>query len=113
MDISYGCILKGMKGVCELCGHTRRLNWDHDHDTDEVRGRLCGACNQALGIFGDTAEGIERVLAYLNRPRTGLTMAEVRRKQRFDFTQRWRAACPDLKGYRHQEYLRRKARQAM
>jgi hypothetical protein len=40
-------------GRCALCGMFRgipglgRLVWDHDHDTGDVRGLLCGSCNAA------------------------------------------------------------------
>jgi hypothetical protein len=40
-------------GACEGCGSADRLTWDHDHETDEVRGRLCHGCNVALGATGD------------------------------------------------------------
>ena len=44
---------------------------DHDHQTDEVRGLLCRACNVLLGRFGDSVERIEEFLSrarsYLGR----------------------------------------------
>jgi hypothetical protein len=52
--------------VCGLCGRTdRRLVTDHDHVTNKFRGRLCSPCNQALGILGDTIEGLQRAVDYL------------------------------------------------
>ena len=55
-----------LAGGCNICGSfTRQLHIDHDHGTGKVRGALCGRCNIGLGIFGDTAEGLEIALAYL------------------------------------------------
>lgn len=50
---------------CQLCGRKDKLNIDHCHENGHVRGILCGSCNRALGILGDSVESIERVLAYL------------------------------------------------
>ena len=61
---------------CGACGSSTALrgrsgSWatDHCHDTGEVRGILCHACNLALGWMGDTAKAVEenagRLLAYL------------------------------------------------
>ena len=58
-------------GLCALCkipgrvGKHGKLHVDHDHETGRVRGLLCGACNVALGVLGDTSRRIEAVLAYL------------------------------------------------
>jgi hypothetical protein len=57
---------------CEGCGvHISRLNrslhLDHDHQTGEFRGWLCGKCNRGLGFFGDSINGIKMILEYLQR----------------------------------------------
>lgn len=56
--------------VCGVCGGTepgRRLAIDHDHVTGLVRGLLCRKCNAALGLLGDSVEGVEAALDYLRR----------------------------------------------
>lgn len=56
-------------GRCWLCrkatGATKSLAVDHDHQTNEVRGRLCGPCNQFIGKLGDDPEAARRMVAYL------------------------------------------------
>lgn len=57
-------------GRCWLCrkatGATKSLAVDHDHATGEVRGRLCGPCNQFIGKLGDDPEAARRLVAYLS-----------------------------------------------
>lgn len=57
-------------GLCWLCrkatGATKSLAVDHDHATDEVRGRLCGPCNQFIGRLSDDPEAARRLVAYLS-----------------------------------------------
>lgn len=43
----------------------RAAEANHDHATGAVRGLLCHRCNTGIGMLGDTAEGVERALAYL------------------------------------------------
>jgi len=57
-------------GRCWLCrkatGATKSLAVDHDHATNEVRGRLCGPCNQFIGrALGDDPEAARRLVRYL------------------------------------------------
>lgn len=68
----YEALLLAQGGGCAICGKSQgteknRLAVDHDHVTDRVRGLLCHRCNRALGAFGDSIDGIRRVLAYLER----------------------------------------------
>lgn len=61
-------------GVCAACGRPetktfrgqiRMLAIDHDHETGEVRGLLCSACNTSIGLFGDDVGRIEAAALYL------------------------------------------------
>ena len=38
---------------------------DHDHETEKVRGELCGGCNKALGFIQDNIAKAEGLAAYL------------------------------------------------
>lgn len=55
---------------CAICrvarGVTKRLAVDHDHNTGEVRGLLCGPCNQMIGRLG--TEALLRAARYLEDP---------------------------------------------
>ena len=50
---------------CDLCHQVARLCIDHNHDTNEVRGMLCGSCNKALGLLGDNIVGVQMAMSYL------------------------------------------------
>lgn len=57
---------------CEACGiafekTARGACLDHDHNTNAFRGWLCQHCNTALGMVGDTREGVLRLLEYVDR----------------------------------------------
>lgn len=66
--------------TCGICGDPpsarQRLQVDHDHTTDEIRGLLCARCNRMLGQGQDSAEILRRGLAWLERPGTGRLYAE-------------------------------------
>lgn len=51
--------------VCEICGSTKELCYDHDHTTMKFRGVLCRSCNKAIGALGDTVFGVNRALQFL------------------------------------------------
>jgi len=77
MRRQYGISLSEFKelldfqgGGCALCNKEldvkrRRMNIDHDHETNTVRGILCTGCNTGLGHLGDDIAGLERALYYL------------------------------------------------
>jgi hypothetical protein len=39
---------------------------DHDHETGEVRGILCGQYNQALGLLADDPTKVKGLAEYIN-----------------------------------------------
>jgi hypothetical protein len=56
---------------CQICGTHKdetkdgRFHVDHCHDTQVVRGLLCGLCNRGLGMFSDNPELIRKAADYL------------------------------------------------
>jgi len=40
---------------------------DHCHDTNMFRGWLCTICNTSIGGLGDTLEGLNKAIAYLEK----------------------------------------------
>ena len=62
---------------CEAChkppsGRYKSLCLEHNHTTGAFRGWLCHRCNSALGLLGDSAQGVLQLLAYLIRNDEGL-----------------------------------------
>jgi len=61
-------------GRCAICrkpetqlnkGRVKRLAIDHCHETNKVRGLLCGRCNNAIGRFKDSWLLLENAMEYL------------------------------------------------
>lgn len=61
--------------VCQICGESmsfqesnihRRPNVDHCHSTGQVRGVICGYCNNLLGRARDSVAILEKAINYLN-----------------------------------------------
>ena len=77
---TYGITLEQYKELlvlqnngCAICGRIeepdgRRLAIDHCHATGDVRGILCNNCNNGLGSFGDSIDGMLRAIEYLKNP---------------------------------------------
>lgn len=72
----YEKMFSDQNGVCVICGkpETRKLYGaitalavDHDHETGEVRGLLCGKCNLGLGQIGDVLEEAQNYLKAFRR----------------------------------------------
>lgn len=73
----YTAILKAQGGKCAICRAApkrKSLAVDHDHNTGEVRGLLCGPCNTGLGRFGDSIEGLMKAIEYLQNGPGVVTM---------------------------------------
>ena len=70
----YNQILKDQNYQCAICGCTtqkhsyqKNFNIDHNHETGEVRGLLCTACNRALGLFKDNPDILRKAAEYLDK----------------------------------------------
>jgi hypothetical protein len=70
----YQLLLDQQGGVCAICGGPPRktkggkqdtLHIDHDHDSMQVRGLLCGPCNVGLGSFQDDPVLLMKAWKYL------------------------------------------------
>ena len=69
---------KKQKNRCALCGKKethkdsrsgkiRELSVDHNHETDGIRGLLCGNCNRGLGMFKDDPRLLLKAIQYLKK----------------------------------------------
>ena len=71
----YESLLLSQEGKCivchKVCSSGRSLAVDHCHTTGKVRGLLCRRCNTAIGLLGDTYEGVQRAADYLRSVQCG------------------------------------------
>jgi len=69
--LDYERLMVKQHGACALCGSfdpgRGRQNFcvDHDHQTGQVRGLLCNACNHSLAFFEYRIDWLEAALGYL------------------------------------------------
>jgi len=66
----YEEMLASQNGVCKICGRpprNKRLAVDHDHETGDIRGLLCGPCNTALSHVELTSNFSRKALKYLEK----------------------------------------------
>lgn len=64
----YTQMVASQSNKCALCGRPprkNRLSIDHDHKTGKIRGLLCAPCNRALGVLGDSVDGLGKAVDYL------------------------------------------------
>jgi hypothetical protein len=52
---------------CQCCGRIDRLYVDHCRHTRTLRGFICKNCNTGLGMLGDSLEGVQLAVRYLER----------------------------------------------
>lgn len=70
--VDYGIQFEKQHGMCAICGkepwedrHSTRLNIDHCHSSDRLRGLLCRACNTGIGQLNDDPELLRKAIVYL------------------------------------------------
>lgn len=66
----YGQLFNKQLGLCAICGEqqlNKKLAVDHDHQTGQVRGLLCTACNIALGLLHDDPVRLVMARQYLKQ----------------------------------------------
>lgn len=51
--------------LCEICGRSDRICFDHCHKTGKFRGWICRSCNLALGYVDDKVEILEKIINYI------------------------------------------------
>jgi hypothetical protein len=66
----YLQMLESQNNCCFICGghqdnFKRQLSVDHNHETGEVRGLLCDACNGGIGRLKDSIQMLEKAIKYL------------------------------------------------
>jgi len=64
-------MLRDQNECCAIC-HSKpekgkRLDIDHDHDSGEIRGLLCGLHNRMLGMAHDDPEILRAAADYLEK----------------------------------------------
>lgn len=70
---TYDKMYEEQGGVCAICkvntmggrGKGSKLAVDHNHTTSQVRGLLCGMCNQGIGMFKENTELMQKAIEYL------------------------------------------------
>lgn len=63
----YMDLWERQEGLCAGCEQPDPRCIDHSHETGEVRGLLCDACNTALGLLKDDTITLARLIAYLQK----------------------------------------------
>lgn len=71
----YAIRFNNQNGVCAICGRKetavdrngsiKKLQVDHNHQTNKVRGLLCSTCNRGIGYLQDDISVVEKALQYL------------------------------------------------
>jgi len=64
----YNNLYKEQEGKCKICGEFfEKLNLDHCHKENIVRGLLCFNCNTGLGFFKDNPILLQKAIEALIR----------------------------------------------
>ena len=64
-DEQYRILLSRQDGKCAICLKVEKLEVDHCHTTNKIRGLLCGCCNRAIGLLKNNPTTATNAAAYL------------------------------------------------
>jgi len=83
------CAICGKPETAERNGKPRSLAVDHCHDTEKVRGLLCGSYSPMIGYADHSIDILTRAIKYLRRAKEGVRgrgMAEGHEQPLLPFT---------------------------
>jgi predicted nucleic acid-binding Zn ribbon protein len=69
----YDALMTAQGDRCAICGSGewigkgKRPHVDHDHETNRIRGILCGNCNNGIGMLGEDPARLRAAADYLER----------------------------------------------
>lgn len=70
--VAYHSMLEAQRNTCAICctplSPQRGTHVDHNHQTQQIRGILCNACNRGLGYLKDSPQLLQRAIDYLQKP---------------------------------------------
>lgn len=61
----YILLLRQQDSSCAICGAKEKLDVDHIHGTEIIRGLLCRDCNTGIGKLGDSPDTLRAAIGYL------------------------------------------------
>tara|TARA_R110000737_G_scaffold64473_5_gene92197 strand:+ start:1625 stop:2062 length:438 start_codon:yes stop_codon:yes gene_type:complete len=69
-ESDYLTLIEKAGGCCQICGTDKcdtgnKLSVDHCHETGDVRGILCRACNTGIGHLKDSPDLLREAIRYL------------------------------------------------
>lgn len=77
----YDKLYEAQNGLCATCyqpetrkhknGKVMALVVDHSHETSEIRGLLCHACNASLGLTKENVDTLNNMILYLKKSKGG------------------------------------------
>ena len=68
---AYLAMVSDQQSSCRICRRREpdhfKLHIDHCHQSGQVRGLLCGPCNQGIGLLRHSPERLQIAIEYLSR----------------------------------------------